>query len=144
MVECSAGPRSRRVARIAGLRESGLYVVRIRRCLIILQVARRTCAGGQAVISIHVALGALQRHVSASQGETRRRVIKTRCPVRRGVAALARLREAGLYVVWIAGRLVVLQVARYATRIGDAVVPVHMALRTLQGSMCPGEREACG
>ena len=66
-------------------------------------------------------------------------MIKARGPVRGGVAALTGLRETRLDVVRVAGGLIVLQVARRTTRIGNAVVPVYVALRTLQGSVGPGQ-----
>ena len=59
VIERRSIPRGGAVAGIACLRESGLYVIRIRGALVILQVARRTRSRGQTVISIHVTLRAL-------------------------------------------------------------------------------------
>jgi len=56
-----------------------------------------------------VALGALQRRVRARQREAGSRVIeRSAAPVGRGVALIARGREAGLRVIWSRCALVVL------------------------------------
>ena len=58
VIECSASPVCRRVALIAGLRESGLCVVRVRSALVVRHVALSACSTRQAVVIVHVALRA--------------------------------------------------------------------------------------
>ena len=45
-------------------------------------------------------------------------------------------------MVGIGRALEILQVAGYATRIGQSVIAVDMALRALQRSVCPSQGEA--
>jgi hypothetical protein len=117
-------------------------MVRIRRCLIILQVARRTCSGSQTIVSVYVTLRTLQRHMRSRQCEACGRVIKASCPIRRSVATLASLREAGLHVIRVASRLIILQVTRRATCVRKRVVLVDVALRALQRHVRASQREA--
>ena len=90
-----------------------------------------------------MALRALQRNVCASQRETRGRVIESGIrPGRRAVAGFASLRHSSLHVVGIGGALVVLQVARDAGGVGQVVISIDVALRTLQRDVRACEREA--
>ncbi len=63
-------------------------------------------------------------------------------PVRGRMAGLASLRESGLHVIGIGCALEVLQVARHARSIGDAVVVVHMAGRARHAGVRTRQREA--
>lgn len=92
-----------------------------------------------------MALGALQRRVRARQREAGSRVIeRSTAPVGRGVALIARGREAGLRVIWSRCALVVLQMALGAGTAGQAVVVIHVALRAGERGMEPGQRETSG
>ncbi len=59
------------------------------------------------------------------------------------MALFASLRKSSLHVIRIRGVLKVLQMARYARRVGDVVVAIDMAFRTLQCGVRAGKREAC-
>ena len=90
-----------------------------------------------------MALRTLQRDVRASQRETRGRVVESGIrPGRRGVAGFARLRHSGLHMVGIGCSLIVLQVAGDAGGVGQAVISINVALRTLQRDVRAGQRKA--
>ena len=79
------------------------------------------------------------------QRETSGGVIKGRgSPIRRAVARLARLRETSRRVRRIVGAVEIGQVAADAgsVRGRQIVIPVHVALRALQGGMEARQREA--
>ena len=142
-------PVCRAVAGLASLRETSRSVRRIRGAVEISQVAADASRvrGGQVVIAIHVALRALHGGMEARQREAGGRVIERRIAPRRGaMALLAGLREVRLHVIGVRCALEVGQMAAHASRIraGQVVVVVHMALRTLQRSMCARQREAGG
>lgn len=61
MVEDGVEPRRSVVARVAGLREICGYMVRIRRALVVWQVAGHAGCASQAVVVIHVTICALPR-----------------------------------------------------------------------------------
>lgn len=63
-------------------------------------------------------------------------------PRRCAVAAFASLRHSGLHVVRVGGALVVLQMARDASGVGQVVIPIDVTLRTLQRKVRPTQREA--
>jgi len=75
------------VARGAGRRNSRLRVVGISGSLIILQVTTRAIGGCQVVVSIGVALRALQRCVGAGERESNQAVVEGCRNPRRGVVA---------------------------------------------------------
>ena len=58
------------------------------------------------------------------------------------MAAFTSLRHSSLHVVGIGRALKVLQVAGDTCGIGQVVISVDVALRTLQRDMRPGQREA--
>jgi hypothetical protein len=137
------------VALLAGLREVGLHVIRVRRAVEIGQVAADAggVRGGQVVVVIDVALGALQGRVRAGQREAGGRVIEGRArPGRRVMALLAGLREARRHVIRVGGALEIGQVAADARRIrgGQVVVVIDVAMGALQGRVRAGQREAGG
>ena len=69
-------------------------------------------------------------------------MIETRVsPVDRAVADLTGLRYPCRHVVRVSGALVILQVAGHASRIGQFVVSIDVALRAGRGGMRPGEWE---
>lgn len=118
-------------------------MVGISRALIVLQVARDASGIRQVVVAVHVALRALQRDVSPSQRKAGGRVIESGVrPGRRAVAGFASLRHSGLHVIGIGRPLVILQVARDARSVGQVVISVDVALRTLQRNVRPTQREA--
>jgi len=100
----------------------------------------------QAVVSVDVALLALERGVGPSESEAGCRMIeRTVAPRSRVVAILAGRREACGKVRRIRRAVEIILMTTDAGRVGacQVVVPVKVALRTLQGSMCAGEREPC-
>ena len=139
VIEGSAGPRRGVVAGIAGLGETAGYVVRIRCALEIFEVASYAGAAGEPVISVDVALRALQRAMRAGKSESRRSVVETRSgPGSRSVATVAGLRERRLYVIRIRGGLIILQVASDTGAAAQAVISVDVALRARQRAMRAG------
>lgn len=90
-----------------------------------------------------MALRTLQRDVCARQREAGGGVIESGIrPGHRGVAGFARLRHSSLHVIGVGRSLVVLQMAGDACGVGEAVVSVDVALRTLQRDVRAGQREA--
>jgi len=131
------------VADFALLRNSGRSVIRTRRPLKILQVARNTCRGGQVVVSICVALGAGHLCMRTGQGECRLGMVEScRLPGRSRVADLALLRDPTRHVIRICCPLEILEVARNARRRGDVEIAVRVALIALQLRVSAGQREA--
>ena len=109
-------------------------MVRIRRALIILEMAADACRGGQVVIVVNVAIGALARRYRVQAGQREARVVMVEgCvhPVRGVVALLAGLREVRRHVVGIGRALEVLQVAGHARRAGQVVVIVDVTICAL-------------
>ena len=134
MIKLRRGPCARRVAGFASLWETLLHVIRIRRALVILQVARHARGLRQVVVVVDVTIhaGARRDGMLPGQREASLRVIKLRRrPGTRCVTGFASLREALLDVVRVRRALVVLQVAGHASRLRQVVVVVDMAIRTL-------------
>lgn len=145
VIEARRLPRRRGVALEAIRREIGSHVVRVRRALKILQVARQASRGGQVVVVIRVAIRALPRRhsVPARQQKPCGRVVKFSVePVIAGVACVACRRELRGHVIGIGGRLKILEVARSASRrhrlelaVGPALVTsiaIHSGVRSRQ------------
>jgi len=154
VIEGRTLPGGRAVALLAGLRKSGLHVIRIGRAFEIGQVALHTSPAGETVGATRaegrvMALRALQRSMRAGQGKSGRRVIEGRpVPVRGAVALFAGLREPGLHVIGIGRALEIGHVALDACRAAKAVGAARtergvMALRALQCGMRPRQRESC-
>ena len=106
MIERRRLPACGRVADIALLGNSRGEMVRVRRALVILQVAGDTGRGAQLEISIRVALITLQLRVPTGEGKTHRIVIEIgRLPSRGRMAFLASLGNSERDVIRIAGLL---------------------------------------
>ena len=90
VIESRIQPRSCAVALLAGLREIRRYVVRVRRSLKILQVARYAGGARQVVIVVDVAIRACSRRngMRSRQREASSVVIESRVQPRRCVVAL--------------------------------------------------------
>jgi hypothetical protein len=119
------------------------------RGVVILLVATDAGCGSDVVVVIDVAIRTLARrhHVRTSQREAGLCVIESRrLPGCRIVASLAGLRESTGHVVRIGRALEVLEVARHASRAGEVVVVVGMAVRALarRHGMRPSQRESGG
>ena len=81
--------------------------------------------------------------MSSGKSESRGRMVEGCVPPGRSVvAALASLRYPGLHMVGIGRALEVLQVTGHATGVGQVVIPIDVALRTLQRDVRAGQREA--
>jgi len=131
---------------IALLRESPGHVIWIRRALVVSQVAAHACRVGQVVVPVDVAIAALQFQVPSCQRKpTLRMVERRRLPSRGAMAYRAVSRKACRHVVRIRCALVILQVAAHASRVGQVVVPVNVAIATLQPGMRARDGEThCG
>jgi len=137
------------VAGLAGLRESAADVIRIRRALEILQVARYTRGAGQVVVVVHVAVGALSRRygMRARQGEVDQRVIEAgRRPSRRGMALGAVGGEVGRDVIGIRRTLKIFEVTTNAGRAAQVVDTISVTVGTLarRNRMSTRQRESDG
>ena len=77
VIECRRHPRRGGMTHFARLRYSRGRMIRIRRSLIILQVAGNTCRRSEIKVAIGVALIALQVRVATRQWESHRVVIET-------------------------------------------------------------------
>ena len=108
------------VTQIASLRKSLRDVVRIRRALEILEVARHACVGGQVVIVVRVAIGAGSRRnrVHPRQREVDARMVKgCRRPASRRMTCVAGGREIQRHMARICRALEIGKVATDAGRI---------------------------
>ena len=76
VIERSGSPVTGAMAHFALLRQSGRNVIRVRRTLVILQVATHAGGGSQVVVAVGVALRALHADMRASERESRLRVIE--------------------------------------------------------------------
>jgi len=143
VVEGGSKPARRGVTGLAGRREACRYVIGIRSALIDAFVARVAIGRNAGVVVVDVTVGASHAGMRAGQREWRVVVIKARWNPRcGGVADFALLREARRHVVRIRCPLKILQVARSAQSAGQTVVPIHVALLTLNGGVEAGERPA--
>ena len=126
-------PGARAVALIASRREIRRHVIRIRRSLVVLLVARIARRARQVVVVVDVAIRALPRRhdMHSGQCETSRRVIELSvAPLHRVVTLLTRCRKSRMRDRSCSVVVVVLMAA-HARRAGDAVVVVDVAIRTL-------------
>ena len=117
VVKARSRPGRRVVALLTSLREAAAHVVRIRRPLEILQVARGAgrVGAGQVEIVVRVALLAGYSRVGPGQGEAAGRVIELGIkPGIRAVALFASGREPGGHVTRVRGLLIALGVAGVA------------------------------
>ena len=142
VIECRIQPGRSAVARVASLREVPRHVIRVRCALEVGHMAGNTGRAIQGVVIIHVAVDTLPRRhrVHAGQREPGGRVVKFAVGPQHGVMAL--LARCGEPRVWYRrGRCVeVVLVATDARRVGDGVVVVHVAVRTLswRHQVCSG------
>src|SRR5438874_7364930 len=87
-----------------------------------------------------MALAARHRGMEASQREARCGVVEGPIsPVRRAVALVASLREAGRHVIRVGGALIIFQVALRARAAGQAVIVVYVTLRASERGVEPGK-----
>jgi len=144
VVERCARPRNRVVALIAACRKVQLSVIRIRGAVVVRHMATRTCRirTRKSVIVIGVALRAKDLRVSSGQCPAGGRMIEG-CsrPGCRVVTLLASRREPNLRVRRAIGVVEVVLMATDASRarIGEVVIIVCVALRTLQVCMRAGQ-----
>ena len=135
MVEGPVGPQHGVVAKFASRWEARRDVIHGgQRVVVIRLVATHAGRGGDVVIAVDMAIGALSRRhcVRSRQGKTGSRVIEDSIgPQHRVMTLFASLREAGLHVIGIGRSLIVLQVAAHARRSRDVVVAVDVAIRAL-------------
>src|ERR1035438_8803966 len=113
-------------------REAGRDVIGVGGAVIVGQMAVDAGTASEAVVVVDVALRTLQAGVGAGQGEACRGVVE-RCskPIDGGVAHAAILRESCSLMGRVGGAVVVGQVAVDASRAGQTVVIVDVALRAL-------------
>ena len=135
VVEGGVGPHGRVVAQIALLRESRGHVVRIRRAVVIGQVAghaRRAVQGIRAGTFMTIGASPRRDSMRTRQRESRAGVVKgSVCPEHGIVTGFAGRWEVRGNVIYRRGRgVVVVQVARYAGRVRNVVVVVDMAVGT--------------
>ena len=111
VIEARGRPGGGGVAELAVLREAGGGVIRVFGRLVVRQMARVASGVERGELPVGMALRADHRRVSAGERESGVIVIEAgRRPSRRGVAELALLGEAGGGVIWVLGRLIILDV----------------------------------
>ena len=144
MVELSICPQNCVVTAGAGRRKAqGNVVDRRLRVVVIRLVARYAVCIGQFVIIVDVALRARRRRMEACQRPACAGVIEFAVrPENRIVASFARQRESKRDMVNGRLRIVVIRLMTgCASRAGQVVVVVDVALRTLQSCMRTRQRE---
>lgn len=143
VIERRRNPRRSVVAQIAGLREPGSDVVRARSIVEIGQVTGDASGAGQLIVSVDVALRALQRSMRPGKRKSGAGVIEDRAAPGCGrMTGIASGRESRLRVVGVGGAGVILHVASRACPALQAVVPIKVALRAWQRSMRSSQCEA--
>ncbi len=146
VVEGRIQPGTCVVTLLAGLRKIRRHVIRIGRALEILQVAGHARRTAQRVVVVDMAIYALARRnsVHSRKGEAGRGMIELAVrPQHRVVALLASGGESGMRH-GRGGVVVVVLMAAHASRAGDVVVVVDVAIRALArwDRMGPGQRES--
>ncbi len=135
MIEFPVGPQHRVVTGIAGRGEScGDVVHRCDRIGVVLLVACDTGDARQVVIVVDVTVAALPwgNSVRSGQREPGAVVVERRIQPRRGaVARTARLREVRRNMARVIRALIILQMARHASRAVQRVVVVDVAVGAL-------------
>jgi len=143
VIERGRLPGRRAVANGAVGGKSGGDVIRIRRSLIGLHVARGACRTRQIEVSVSVAIGALQFGVGAAQGKSHSAVIEVgRLPSGRVVAILAGLGEAEPNVVGVGCFAKIRHVTAHAVRRRSFVPAAHVASQTVEVGVRSGQGEA--
>lgn len=131
------------MADFALLRNPGRGVIRIRRPLKVLQVARNTSRCRKVIVPVGVALGACHLSVRSGQRKCRLRMVEgRRLPGGGRVTDLALLRDPSRHVIWIRRSLEILEVARNAGRGCEIEIAIRVALIALQLRVPAGQREA--
>ena len=133
VIELAVGPDHGVVTLLARRGKSGMRHWRGGVVVVVL-VATDARRVGDVVVVVDVAIGALARRDSMRSGQWKcrlRMVEAGRLPRRRGVARIAGLCKPGGGVIRIVRVLVILQVARHASRGGQVVIVIHMAIGTL-------------
>lgn len=142
MVERCRTPCSGRVALGTVLAEVPRSVVRIRRRVVVGQMATDACCWQPLILVVHMTLVAGCCLMRSRERERCIRVIERRgSPCRRCVTRRAIMIEVSRHVIRILWLSVLRRVARIAVRVLQLVVPVHMAILTLNRRMPPRQRE---
>lgn len=130
VVEDCAQPRSGVMACLTSGREPRRNVVWVVRSLVIRLMAAVTSRWQRRVVVVHVTLRTGDVHVKARQRKRCQVMIKRRLQPRRGVVThLASVRETRRGMWRVVGRVVIRHMTSRAGRIGQVVIPIHMALR---------------
>ena len=141
VIENRARPGRGVVAHRAGGRKTRGDVIGIGRCRVFILVAAITIGRNAGVVVIHVAVRARYRGMRARQGKTGVVVIEgRRSPGGRVVAHIALLREPRRRVIRAAGLLILRQVARDTSRVGQIVGGSAMTLAALQAAVRTRQR----
>ena len=144
MIETRVRPRRSVVADSTGRGNTGLHMVGIGRALIVLHMARGAIGGSSCELAVDVAQGAGHGHVSARQREFAESIVIKRRGLPRGsaVAGLAGLREAGLGVGRVIGRLEGGKMAAHASGGRPREFSSQVAGRAGQRDVCSSQRES--
>ena len=143
VVEGCVEPGDRVVAILASLGEVSLYVIRVGRTLIILEMARDTIGTVQVEIPVDVTLRTLQGGMRAGQRESDKGMVEIRrLPGGGVVASLAGLGEIERYVIRIVGVLEISQMAPYAIGGRAFELGAEMAGIAIQRGVCSRQRES--
>jgi hypothetical protein len=143
VVEFGSRPCRRRMTGLAGGWKTGCDVIRILRAVEIVLMTTHAIGRRSLELPVDVALRTSHRLVRTRQREPSRRVIKLRSGPRRCcVTRLTGRWESRSYVVRILGIVEVCLVTTNTVCRSSLELAVRMALRTGNGLVCAGEREA--
>jgi len=144
VIKRRAVPRCCVVALLTGLRESRLHVIRIRRIVEVLDVARSAIGGRPDKVAIDVALRTGDVGVRARQRELRKGIVieSRRIPRARVVAGLTGSREASLRMRRIVRLVEVRQVAAHASGGRAHKFPADVAGVTVESSVRAHQRKS--
>lgn len=131
------------MAYLAGRRHPSRDVVRVFRALVILQVAARAIGTDCRVVTTDMTRRAVHLHVRSGERELRLIVVeRRRLPRYRGVASLARCRNASRRVIRILGAVVVFGVAAEAVGARALELASDMARGAFQRRVRTRQRKA--
>jgi len=143
VIEGGIGPRNRAVASGAGCRNAGLLVIGIVGAVVVLDVAGGTILGGEVVVSVGMALRALQSGMCSGQRKSDQVVIeRCRLPGTGAVATPTGLWEVRGHMVGVGGPAEIRQVASDAGRRRTFEFAADVARVAVERGMHSGQRKA--
>ncbi len=146
VIESRPLPAGRRMTQRAVLRETGARMVRVRRLIVVREMAGVAGCRSAGIPVVDVALETIHLHVRAGKWEGGLTVVESRSlPAGSSVAERAILREAGRGVIGVCRLVEIREVTRYAVGGCSGEFVIHVTLIAGQGYVSTGQRElGCG